>query len=226
MHKRRFAYLRCVHAKLDILSCCALLPPWAFIVWYTAFGDTKEHSGLTVFALQYVGQLGYWTDGGLDDVYVRRRVYRAPAGRWLSSDPTQEPRTTVPEPRYVYVYNSPCLHRDPSGLQTLLPPIIGGPIIFNYGFYCGLNARGPGIAIDCVDAACEQHDIGLMAWSGNPFTLKCQNLLLCIAVQRCYHPLFLSSPSCYDEPTTARVAACLAAGAQVAAWACMATVTI
>jgi len=195
---------------------------------YTAFGEITEQIGITTFHFQYVGRHEYTTELSAADRYVRRRIYSSRDARWLSIDPFTSQQSVQYASQYNYVFNSPYRYIDPSGLlPQLWPPIMGFPLAFRYGLYCGYNARGPGIAIDCVDAACEQHDIALSTWfSCNPVNLKVQNIILCYTISRCIHPLFPSAQSCYSEPTPKRVAACLAAGTAIAEWACLAAAVL
>jgi RHS repeat-associated protein len=86
---------------------------------YTAFGETTEQSGTTVFPFQYVGRKGYYLDVEGSEYSVRRRHYRF-TGRWLSRDLIGSAyRITA----YAYASNAPVLIQDPSGLKPYQAPV-------------------------------------------------------------------------------------------------------
>jgi RHS repeat-associated protein len=109
---------------------------------YSAFGETTEQTGSTVFPFQYVGRQGYQTELALYWIYVRRRMLTPRLGRWLSRDPLgfQGSKWNL----YVYAANRPTLLVDPSG-ET------------QYGNYCGMGG-GPGLPMDALDLCCFLHD--------------------------------------------------------------------
>jgi len=83
---------------------------------YNAFGETTESTGSLAFPFQYVGQKGYYSDGGIAGSYTRRRHYNPINGRWLSSDPVDSAQAMKSEVNlYRYVSNRPVLLIDPSG---------------------------------------------------------------------------------------------------------------
>ncbi len=47
-------------------------------------------------------------------------------------------------------------------LQNQVGPL--PPDLIGYGYYCGPTRSGPGIAIDCIDRACQKHDNCLATW--------------------------------------------------------------
>ncbi len=80
---------------------------------YSAFGETVSSSGLTENPFRYNGAVGYHTDSGTRDLYVRRRTYKPAVARWLSTDPL----ILIDGPNaYCYVNNQPLDNNDPSGL--------------------------------------------------------------------------------------------------------------
>ncbi len=82
---------------------------------YSAFGETVSSSGTTANPFRYKGALGYYTDLGLDCVYVRTRTYKSELGRWLSTDPLL---FNDGNNLYVYVHNHSISAVDPSGTQS------------------------------------------------------------------------------------------------------------
>ena len=83
---------------------------------YSAFGEEVERTGTTENPFGYKGALGYYTNSGTSDVYVRARTFEPTIGRWLSLDPL------VLLDRYRYVHNNPANSVDPSGLITACCP--------------------------------------------------------------------------------------------------------
>ncbi len=53
---------------------------------YSAFGETTESTGATVFSFQYLGQKEYYRHQHKNRYFVRRREYGAVQQRWLSRD--------------------------------------------------------------------------------------------------------------------------------------------
>jgi len=87
---------------------------------YSAFGETAESSGSTVFPFQYMGQKGYRFDAALGTYHVRRRDLRPADGRWTAKDPIG----AISDPNvYRYVHNNPINHIDPSGLAPPSNPL-------------------------------------------------------------------------------------------------------
>ena len=119
---------------------------------FSGFGEVVKKTSSIVNPFGYKGALGYYTNGEMDDIYVRARTYEPTVGRWLSLDPA---RSTVN--LYTYSSNNPIVFSDPSGLFTV------------YGLYCGPGS-GPGDPIDCVDQACVEHD-SCLATSADWLTL-------------------------------------------------------
>jgi len=83
---------------------------------YSAFGEVVEKTSSVVNPFGYKGALGYYTNGGTNDIYVRARTYEPTIGRWLSLDPLWFLDVAN---RYAFVQNSPITLRDPSGLMTV-----------------------------------------------------------------------------------------------------------
>ncbi len=54
---------------------------------YSAFGETTESSGSTVFPFEYVGKHSYYRNFSTGELTVRRRNYIPTSARWLSADP-------------------------------------------------------------------------------------------------------------------------------------------
>lgn len=80
---------------------------------YSAFGEEVARTGSTENPFGYKGALGYYTNGEMNDIYVRARTYEPTTGRWLSLDPIGFLSGTH---RYQYVHNAPINFSDPSGL--------------------------------------------------------------------------------------------------------------
>ena len=84
---------------------------------YYAFGETQSSSGSTPNPFKFVGRLGYYDGPSTDFQYLRARYYAPAYGCFWSGDPlVSAPR------RYGYASGRPLLARDPTGLQTFLPP--------------------------------------------------------------------------------------------------------
>jgi RHS repeat-associated protein len=81
---------------------------------YSAFGETTESNGSTVFPFQYIGQKGYYRDSLTGQYLVRRRAYEPVAARWLEVDPLHVYHAR--DGFYIYTSNSPTARIDPSGL--------------------------------------------------------------------------------------------------------------
>src|SRR5579862_4801726 len=76
---------------------------------YWPFGEVASHTGSNPSPFDYIGGLGYYTDGS-DQMYVGHRVYKPATAQWLTAD------TAIGfEPPYAYAYNSPTNFVDPSG---------------------------------------------------------------------------------------------------------------
>jgi RHS repeat-associated protein len=101
---------------------------------YNAYGALLSGSGAASTPLRFGGAGGYYTTA--QGSYVRRRYYSAVDGSWLSCDPLSQVGVSLPMPfgddpsvgsttvmagvgtnLYVYAWNSPLTHLDPSGLQ-------------------------------------------------------------------------------------------------------------
>jgi len=66
-----------------------------------AWGLRVKRTGVTVNPMWYVGKLGYHDHMTVTMLYVRRRYYRVPEGRWLSVDPlTRGPAGTASTTRW------------------------------------------------------------------------------------------------------------------------------
>jgi RHS repeat-associated protein len=87
---------------------------------YSAFGETTESTGSTIFPYQYVGQKGYYFDVDGSRYVVRQRSYGERLARWLSMDPIAIGPNDAS--LYMYANNSPLTTVDPSGL-TPFPAI-------------------------------------------------------------------------------------------------------
>ena len=62
---------------------------------YDAWGNTISRTGSTLIFLGYVGELGYYTDSETGLLYIRRRTFAPPTGRWTSEDPLPGLRTCL-----------------------------------------------------------------------------------------------------------------------------------
>jgi RHS repeat-associated protein len=90
---------------------------------YSAFGETTETSGNTVFPFEYVGRKGYYSDSATGDQFIRRRAYKSQSGRWLSCDPLFHVFNRASgffpvfqASGYIYALDNPLVYVDPSGL--------------------------------------------------------------------------------------------------------------
>ena len=79
---------------------------------YRAFGQPNASSGSTVNPFRWGGRTGYYRQGDSADYWLRARIYRDLAGRFLSQDPI---RAGVNPFRWPG--NNPVMLADPSGLQ-------------------------------------------------------------------------------------------------------------
>jgi RHS repeat-associated protein len=77
---------------------------------YNAFGVLQTSSGNTIIPFRYVGKLGYYYDGDLQQYYIRARYYNPPTSRFLSMRVLEKTET------YVYVSSRALNLADPSGL--------------------------------------------------------------------------------------------------------------
>jgi RHS repeat-associated protein len=186
---------------------------------YDVWGNLLSMTGGTTNWLRYVGRLGYYFDADPSTHYVRARVYASQSTRWLSRDPLflEGVRSGGQQYGYVYAQNNPPRYSDPGGLEVganlivvptkrprPLPPTgITDPFRYGYGWYCGLNRKGPPRfyfppipPIDPLDAACKRHDkcLGSTFWEfcSIPRHSRCDNALC-------------------NEATDAKKAGCLAA---------------
>ena len=82
---------------------------------YSAFGETTEDTGITLFPFQYVGEKGYYNDILTGEYLARTRPHRPIDSRWLSVDSLYLAANTVGP--YVYSLNNPLRYFDASGLQ-------------------------------------------------------------------------------------------------------------
>ena len=82
---------------------------------YTAFGETTESTGGTVFQFQYIGKNEYYRGNVNGQSTVRRRSFAPQVIRWLSIDVTGSIGLTS---EYLYVSNSPIISLDPSGEEA------------------------------------------------------------------------------------------------------------
>ena len=82
---------------------------------YDAFGNKKSANDYTP-AFTYVGKLGYYSDGFVNDYYIRARSFRPAIARWTSMDPIR--LSSVAANLYSYVENRVMFQADPSGLQA------------------------------------------------------------------------------------------------------------
>jgi len=150
---------------------------------YDSWGNILLTTGSSTNWLRYIGRVGYYLDVDWSGYSLRARTYSSALGRFLSRDPL----TVVPVDwsqallpnSYRYVRNSPSMFADPSGHDDgyhfpwpppndpfpppIQPPVkppnwTYNPITWGYGRYCGWGRRGPGLPIDCLDAACAKHD--------------------------------------------------------------------
>ena len=90
---------------------------------YTAFGESSESTGNTVFPFQYVGQKGYYRDDFTGEYVVRRRVYQPQLARWRSKDPL----TLISREYYVYCTNRTTSLTDPTGMRPPPRPLPRSP---------------------------------------------------------------------------------------------------
>jgi RHS repeat-associated protein len=89
---------------------------------YRAFGEQSILSGSHANPLTWVGQLGYYRQGESGEYWLRARVYRPTAGRFVSRDPVCQP--DLPN-LYIWPGQSPVILGDPSGLQRTGSPVRG-----------------------------------------------------------------------------------------------------
>jgi RHS repeat-associated protein len=54
---------------------------------YDAWGNEIDVTGSTLNPFRWVGDVGYYWDGGTGTFYIRARVYEPVRGRWMSQDP-------------------------------------------------------------------------------------------------------------------------------------------
>lgn len=83
---------------------------------YTAFGERTESTGSAEYAVQFVGQKGYYTDTATNSVEIRHRSYLPALSRWTAADPLRRLSALVNP--YCYVLNCPVTLIDPSGLRA------------------------------------------------------------------------------------------------------------
>lgn len=97
---------------------------------YTAFGETVEATGVTLFPFQYVGRNGYYYDANRVNYYVRRRDYDNIRGRWECVDLLGVSSDNINV--YMYAENTPLVIIDPSG---------------NVGFFLRINLQLPKLRV-------------------------------------------------------------------------------
>jgi RHS repeat-associated protein len=91
---------------------------------YQAFGRILLSSGTTTNPYTYLGRAEYYYNQDIAGYYVRAREYDHASGRFISRDPARfgiavnEYRKLDMLNLYRYVYNSPIVLFDPSGLQS------------------------------------------------------------------------------------------------------------
>jgi len=95
---------------------------------YGAFGDLRLMKGSSDNAFQFTGEQ---TDDETRLLYLRARYYDPEVGRFISKDPLPGFETSSQTlNRYVYAYNNPATHSDPSGqLVSLVAAVIGVPVM-------------------------------------------------------------------------------------------------
>src|SRR5579862_537499 len=71
---------------------------------YGAWGDLINRTGVTVAALLWIGEHGYYDDSQMPSVYVRARSYQPAIARWSAVDLVSAFTGLWP---FAYVKNSP-----------------------------------------------------------------------------------------------------------------------
>ncbi|MBZ0214717.1 MAG: hypothetical protein K8H99_13030, partial [Nitrospirae bacterium] len=152
-------------------------------------GEIEEGNG----PLLWVGSLGYFRESDLR-TYIRAREYRQDLGSWMQLDPLWPAGSGFGYPSKNHLMlsrsrpSSPLEQVDGSSPKDIVP-IYGfkDDLLFRYGNYCGQknidfrNCRSE--PIDCLDAACQEHDDCLASCGGTTrsyFSLcgaKCNCLL-------------------------------------------------
>jgi RHS repeat-associated protein len=82
---------------------------------YSAFGETTEASGGTVFPFHFVGENGYYAEEVSRTSIARRRCYQPVLARWVCPDPRHF--SAGDGNLYRYVGSNPSSFIDPSGLE-------------------------------------------------------------------------------------------------------------
>ena len=78
---------------------------------YRAFGQPNASTGSTTNPFRWGGRMGYYRQADSADYWLRARIYRDLAARFLSTDPLRRGNP------YSWPGNSPVMLADPSGLQ-------------------------------------------------------------------------------------------------------------
>jgi RHS repeat-associated protein len=161
---------------------------------YWPYGEVQTEAGANPSSWGYVGILGYLKDLA-NLLYVRARHYRPNLARWQTVDPLWPA-----ESAYQYGAGIPVVMSDQSG-QSVDPDRHAcaaqnykpswNPMWFGYGKCCG-NDPAPGDSrrcnksskpIDCLDKACQDHDIAIPDF-GSYINTNAHRKLYC-AVLKC-----------------------------------------
>jgi len=160
---------------------------------YWPYGETIAEVEAGTEPFLWVGSLGYFRENDLR-TYIRAREYRQDLGSWMQLDPLWPAGSGFGYPSKNHLMlsrsrpSSPLEQVDGSSPKDIVP-IYGfkDDLLFRYGNYCGQknidfrNCRSE--PIDCLDAACQEHDDCLASCGGTTrsyFSLcgaKCNCLL-------------------------------------------------
>ncbi|MEO8344112.1 MAG: RHS repeat-associated core domain-containing protein [Betaproteobacteria bacterium] len=91
---------------------------------YDAFGATESAQGTTDNPYRYTGER-FDPESGM--YQLRARYYNPSLGRFISRDPLDgQPDMPISRNRYLYAYDDPVNHSDPTGLEaSSLPEVVG-----------------------------------------------------------------------------------------------------
>ena len=165
---------------------------------YWPYGEMVAEVEAGTEPFLWVGSLGYFRESDLR-TYIRAREYRQDLGSWMQLDPLWPTR-----PAFQFVWpkrrtlrartmrggrRSPLEQIEGSSYKDVIPTFFpSDDLVFRYGNYCGkenVDFRAcRSDPIDCVDAACQEHDDCLASCGGSMADywslcgMKCHCILL------------------------------------------------